>query len=69
VADAPHAAINARDRKKPEPRSCPGIEHQCVIGFGLPSYSQSRKPVKWRSVSGARDCPKGGLSLVSVQTT
>ena len=40
------AAINARDRKKPEPRLCSGKEHQCVIGLSLPSYPQCRKHVK-----------------------
>ena len=64
MACGPHAAINARDRMKPEPRSCPGIEHQCVIGLSLPSYFQHRKPVKWRPVSAARDCPQGRLPLV-----
>jgi len=50
--------------RKPEPCSCPGIEHQWVVGLSLPSHFEYCKPVKWRTVSAARDCPKGGLLLV-----
>jgi hypothetical protein len=41
----PPAAINARDRRKPEPRSCSGMKHQCVIGLSLPSYFDYRRRV------------------------
>ena len=49
---------------KPEPRSCPGIEHQCVIGLSLPSYFDYPKPVNSSQVSDARDCLPGRLPLV-----
>jgi len=60
-----HASPSMRGiGRKPGPRSCPGMEHQCVIGLSLPSYPHPCRPVKWRVVSGARDRPQAGLSLV-----
>ena len=49
----PRAAIHARDRKK--------------TGLSLPSYPHPCRLVTWRVVSGARDRPQGGLSLVCTQ--
>jgi len=51
--------------RKPEPRSCSGKEHQCVVGLSLPSYFDCRKRVNYAQVSAARDHLQGGLSLVS----
>jgi hypothetical protein len=41
-------------------------EHQCKVGLSLPSYFNFPKRVKSAQVSAARDRPKGGLPLMSI---
>src|SRR5439155_7229946 len=50
--------------RKPGPRSCAGMEHQCVIGLSLPSYFDCRKPVKCARFQSLETAPQGSLPLV-----
>src|SRR5258708_2604350 len=50
--------------RKPEPRSCSGMEHQCVIGLSLPSYFDCRKPVNCPRFQSLETARQGSLPLV-----